>query len=75
MTRPARLACRCAEGPCDGNVRDWQVHGVDEARETRVPGSDTDEPPWSEWCDEDGGYVWREDVIEELLASENGPTL
>ena len=36
---------------------------------------DTDKPPWSEWCDEDGGYVWREDVIEELLASENGPTL
>jgi hypothetical protein len=30
---------------------------------------DTDEPPWSEWCDEDGGYVWREDVIEELLAT------
>lgn len=36
---------------------------------------DTDEPPWSEWCDEHGGYVWREDVIEERLASENGPTL
>ena len=36
---------------------------------------DTDEPPWSAWCDEDGGYVWREDVIEELLASETGPTL
>ena len=36
---------------------------------------ETDEPPWSEWCDEDGGYVWREDLIEGLLASENGPTL
>jgi hypothetical protein len=36
---------------------------------------DTDEPPWSEWCDEDGGYVWREDLISKLLAPGNGPTL
>jgi hypothetical protein len=36
---------------------------------------DTDEPPWSEWSDEDGGYVWREDLISELLARDNGSTL
>ena len=36
---------------------------------------DTDEPPWTEWCDEDGGYVWHEDLITKLLARENGPTL
>ena len=36
---------------------------------------DTDEPPWSEWSDEDGGYVWREDLIAELLARDEGPTL
>jgi dephospho-CoA kinase len=36
---------------------------------------DTDEPPWSEWRDEDGGYVWREELIAELLSNENGPTL
>jgi dephospho-CoA kinase len=36
---------------------------------------DTDEPPWSEWSDEDGGYVWREDLISELLARDEGPTL
>jgi dephospho-CoA kinase len=36
---------------------------------------DTDEPPWSEWSDEDGGYVWREDLITELLARNDGPTL
>jgi dephospho-CoA kinase len=36
---------------------------------------DTDEPPWSEWSDEDGGYVWREELIVELLSSENEPTL
>jgi dephospho-CoA kinase len=36
---------------------------------------DTDEPPWSEWRDDVGGYVWREDLIAELLARESGPTL
>jgi dephospho-CoA kinase len=36
---------------------------------------DTDEPPRSEWSDEDGGYVWREDLITELLARNDGPTL
>jgi hypothetical protein len=36
---------------------------------------DTDQPPWSEWCDEDGGYVWREDLIAKLLARGSGPTL
>jgi dephospho-CoA kinase len=28
---------------------------------------DTDEPGWTEWSDEDGGYVWREERIAELL--------
>ena len=36
---------------------------------------DTDEPGWTEWSDEDGGYVWREDRIAELLAREGGPAL
>ena len=36
---------------------------------------DTDEPPWTEWCDEDGGYVWHEDLITKLLARDNEPTL
>lgn len=36
---------------------------------------DTDELPWSEWCDEEGGYVWREDLITKLLAREEGSTL
>jgi dephospho-CoA kinase len=29
---------------------------------------DTDEPGWTEWSDDDDGYVWREDRIAELLA-------
>jgi hypothetical protein len=36
---------------------------------------DTDVPPWSEWSDQDGGYVWREEPIAELLARDDGPTL
>ena len=36
---------------------------------------DTDDPPWSEWSDADGGYVWREDLIVELLDGHGGPTL
>ena len=36
---------------------------------------DTDEPPWSEWSDDDGGYIWREHLIAKLLARNDGPTL
>jgi hypothetical protein len=36
---------------------------------------DTDDPPWSEWSDEDGGYVWREDLVGDLLAEDADPTL
>ena len=35
---------------------------------------ETDKPEWMEWSDEDGGYVWREDRVAELLAREReGP--
>jgi AAA domain len=36
---------------------------------------DTDEPGWTEWSDAEGGYVWREDRIEGLLAREGQGTL
>src|SRR5215831_5880308 len=36
---------------------------------------DTDEPGWSEWSDESGGYVWREERIAELLAREHDTPL
>ena len=36
---------------------------------------DTDELGWTEWCDRDGGYVWREDRISELLAGDAGASL
>jgi len=36
---------------------------------------DTDEGDWSEWSNAEGGYVWREERIAELLAGEEGPTL
>jgi broad-specificity NMP kinase len=36
---------------------------------------DTDEPGWTEWSDRDGGCVWREERIAELLARDDGPSL
>jgi broad-specificity NMP kinase len=36
---------------------------------------DTDESGWTEWDDQDDGYVWHEDRIAELLSIEDGPTL
>jgi adenylate kinase family enzyme len=36
---------------------------------------DTDDPGWTEWSDEAGGHVWREDRIDELLARDRHRTL
>jgi dephospho-CoA kinase len=36
---------------------------------------ETDVAPWSEWSEADGGYVWREDLIAELLSRDDGGTL
>jgi len=36
---------------------------------------DTDEGEWTEWSETDGGYVWREERIAELLAGDDGSSL
>jgi dephospho-CoA kinase len=36
---------------------------------------DTDLDGWTEWSQDDGGYVWREDRIAELLERERTVTL
>jgi len=36
---------------------------------------DTDLGGWSVWSDDEGGYVWREELVAELLRREEGPTL
>jgi thymidylate kinase len=36
---------------------------------------DTDESGWTEWSEEDDGYLWREDRIAELLARDREATL
>jgi adenylate kinase family enzyme len=36
---------------------------------------ETDDTPWSEWSEPDGGYVWREDLVSELLSRDDGGTL
>src|SRR5207248_1524853 len=46
-----------------------------ELRKLGFQGVDTDEPGWTEWSDREGGYVWREDRITELLTREVGPPI
>ena len=36
---------------------------------------DTDEGGWTEWSEAEGGYIWREERIAELLADDEGPSL
>jgi dephospho-CoA kinase len=36
---------------------------------------DTDEGVWTEWSQAEGGYVWREERMGELLAVDEGPSL
>jgi dephospho-CoA kinase len=36
---------------------------------------ETDVGAWSEWSETDGGYVWREDLVEELLSRDARATL
>jgi dephospho-CoA kinase len=36
---------------------------------------DTDEPGWTDWSDEEDGYVWREDRVAALLAGERNAPL
>jgi dephospho-CoA kinase len=36
---------------------------------------EADDVPWSEWSEADGGYVWREDLVAELLSRDGGGTL
>lgn len=36
---------------------------------------DTDLGGWSEWSDAEGGWVWREDRMTQLLAGDDGPSL
>ena len=36
---------------------------------------DTDEGDWTEWSEAEGGYVWREERIADLLARDDGPAL
>jgi shikimate kinase len=36
---------------------------------------DTDEGEWTEWSEAEGGYVWREEPMAELLTDHEGPYL
>jgi dephospho-CoA kinase len=36
---------------------------------------ESDDAQWSEWSEADDGYVWREDLVSELLSRDDGGTL
>src|ERR1700733_5827004 len=36
---------------------------------------ETDDAPWSEWSEPDGGYIWQEELVAELLSREDEGTL
>jgi len=36
---------------------------------------DTDDGGWTEWSDAEGGYVWHEQRVRDLLAHEDGSTV
>ncbi len=46
-----------------------------ELRKRGYEAVDTDDPGWSEWSDAEGGRVWREDRMAELLSREPASTL
>jgi dephospho-CoA kinase len=48
---------------------------LEELRRRGFQAVDTDEPGWTEWSDREGGYVWREGRIRELLERDGGPAL
>lgn len=43
---------------------------LDELRKRGFEVVDTDEPGWTEWSEPEGGYLWREEPIEQLLSRE-----
>jgi dephospho-CoA kinase len=48
---------------------------LSELRQLGFEAVDTDDPGWTEWSEDAGGYVWLEDRIAELLERELGRTL
>jgi dephospho-CoA kinase len=48
---------------------------LEELRRRGYRAVDTDEPGWAEWSDADGGYVWREERLDALLAADRETTL
>jgi dephospho-CoA kinase len=48
---------------------------LEELRKLCFEAVDTDEPGWTEWSDREGGSVWHEERIADLLAHERGVVL
>lgn len=48
---------------------------LNELRKRGFVAVDSDEPGWTEWSDREGGYVWREHRIAQLLSRDAGSIL
>jgi dephospho-CoA kinase len=66
MARRTRVALRAIL--VTGMSGTGKSSALAELRERGFEVVETDEPGWTDWSDEGGGYVWREDRIAELLA-------
>ena len=64
-----------AGDPRHRDVRNREVDALAHLRERGFAVVDTDEPGWTEWSDDAGGHVWREDRIAELLRGVGDATL
>lgn len=62
--RPVALSAVLVTGMSGGG----KSSALAELRKRGFEAVDTDEPGWTEWSDEEDGYVWREERIAELLA-------
>jgi hypothetical protein len=74
----------CTTTPLPGSVARFRTPVIEVVSATKSTSSlrgrglqvvETDDAPWSEWSNTDGGYVWREDLIAELLSRNDGGTL
>src|SRR5262249_13735360 len=74
-SRPSRLAFPVMRVLVTGMSGTGKSSALAELRKRGFRGVDTDDPGWTEWSDEETGYVWREDRIAELLARDREATL
>ena len=74
-TSPASLGGDVAKILITGMSGTGKSTALSELEKRGFPIVDTDIGGWTEWSEAEGGYVWREDLIEDLLLRESRSTL